>query len=323
MDDRMRAELVTSDGTAYDAEKGLLIESWLSRPVAEAPELVAFRVSLEDLEDSMSENGPHALTSDVNATWPVEARIDASTAGGRAQAMAYLEGLSPHVAYGSGLLTLISDIRAVRNDGRWQLDRTLGKRDVAVDADAIADMVATLSRPDDLYSADAGLLVVSYAQEGNTPRDVEVWSGVYPEELASWVAGELRGKDPSEVGLADYSQRLDPSQCEAVVGIDDEGGMERLAAEVTDPEAGFATGSEVVATVERALRDVEHEAVSRAVGRLLGGDAERGRAKDALESLLRKVARDGIDPDEALRGTASARPGSGGGRGQALPAPRL
>lgn len=324
MDERMKDELVKADGTAYDAEKGILIESWLSRPTDEAPELIAFRVDVKDLEHEMGENGPHALVSDVSATWPVEARIDASTPAGRAQAMAYLEGLSPHVAYGSELLTLISDIRDVRNDGRWQLDRALGKRDITVDADAIGDIVATLSRPDDFYSAEARLLVVSYAHEWNTPRDVEVWSGIDPEDLTRWVTSELRGKDPSEIGLADFSQRLFPSQCEAIVRIDDKGGMERLAAELTDPEEGFATGSEVVATVARSLRDVEREAVSRAVGRLLEGDVTHGRDEGNRGAGTREVAHDGIDLDDALRGTPSARPDAAdGARGQALPAPKL
>ena len=302
MDERMETAFAWCDGTAYDVDRGLLVEGRLVNPYV--PELVAKRMSVEDLELAQRMDGPDADVDYIFSLWPVEARFDASTPDGRAQAMAYLEGMSSHVAYGSRLGKLLEGVRAVEGDSKWQLDRFLGERDASIDADALGSVISTLSRPDDFYSAEARVLVVSYAQESNTPRDVEVWSGVDPEELARWVTVELRGKGPSEVGLADYTNFLDPNKCEAVVRIDDEAGMERLAEELTDPEEGYITGSEVIDTVARALGESEGEAVSRAVERMRA-DGEQGfpdgsdQHPPTTESLEDLLAAESAFPEDA------------------------
>lgn len=113
-----------------------------------------------------------------------------------------------------------------------------------------------LREPDDLWSPERGILVVSHMMESNYERSVEVYEGVGESEMRH----ALRLAGP-EAKLSDAANYL---ECSYVVGGDDHETLSSLCSAI-EGDASFMTGEQALS----AMRAVDAIAVNPSIGDLL------------------------------------------------------
>lgn len=113
-----------------------------------------------------------------------------------------------------------------------------------------------LREPDDLWSPERGILVVSYMMESNYERSVEVYEGVGESEMRH----ALRLAAPG-AKLSDAANYL---ECSYVIGSDDHETLSSLCSAI-EGDASFMTGEQALS----AMRAVDAIAVNPSIGDLL------------------------------------------------------